>query len=96
MSTIDVGQIYQDCSYHPVLCTEVDGDDVAGISLVDGSTPRSCSISHCGVEVMSPEAVRKIIVHREEFLKAEEAFRHTWDTETFVSALIAHGVLEPR
>lgn len=46
--TIFVGDIYEDCAYHPVLCTEADGDDIAGISLVDGSL-RSCSIIHCGV-----------------------------------------------
>jgi len=50
---IDVGDFYEDCSYHPVLCTEVEVDDddnvvgVSGISLVDGSMPRSCSIKHC-------------------------------------------------
>lgn len=49
-SKIKIGDIYLDCDNHPVLCTEVDGDDVAGISLIDGSRPRSCSIKHCGVE----------------------------------------------
>jgi hypothetical protein len=43
------GDIYEDCQYHPVLCTIRDGDEVAGISLIDASQPRSCSISHCGV-----------------------------------------------
>ena len=44
---IEVGGFYYDCSYHPVLCTENDGEGVCGISLVDGSFPRSCSIKHC-------------------------------------------------
>jgi hypothetical protein len=45
-----VGSIYEDCSYHPCLCTAVDisEDEVRGISLIDGSGPRSCSIKYCG------------------------------------------------
>jgi hypothetical protein len=43
------GDIYEDCAYHPVLCTWREGDEVAGISLIDGSHPRSCSLAHCGV-----------------------------------------------
>lgn len=43
------GDIYEDCSYHPELCTWRDDDEVAGISLIDASRPRSCSLSHCGV-----------------------------------------------
>lgn len=47
---IEVGDIYEDCAYHPVLCTLADyeGDELAGISLIDGSSPRSCSPTHCG------------------------------------------------
>ena len=43
------GELYEDCSYHPVLCTHRDGDEVSGISLLDGSQPRVCSIDRCGV-----------------------------------------------
>jgi len=45
------GEIYEDCAYHPCLCVSVDkeGDEIWGISLIDGSHPRSCSLSHCGV-----------------------------------------------
>ena len=49
------GDIYEDCAYHPCLCVRVDDDDVEGISLVDGSYPRSCSIAHCGVRRLTPE-----------------------------------------
>lgn len=53
------GEIYEDCAFHPVLCTGVDGDEVEGISLIDGSHPRSCSLQHCGVVRLSIEdAVR--------------------------------------
>ena len=52
---IKPGQYYEDCDYHPVLCTESDNVDVAGISLLDGSSPRSCSIRHCGVRKLRLE-----------------------------------------
>ncbi|BCA57807.1 hypothetical protein HMP06_0576 [Sphingomonas sp. HMP6] len=45
------GEIYEDCAYHPCLCVSVDqdGDEIWGISLIDGSHPRACSLRHCGV-----------------------------------------------
>jgi len=43
------GDIYEDCNYHPVLCVARDGDEIRGISLIDGSQPRACSLGHCGV-----------------------------------------------
>jgi hypothetical protein len=45
------GDLYEDCAYHPVLCLGVDyrRDEIWGISLVDGSYPRSCSLIICGV-----------------------------------------------
>lgn len=56
---IQPGDIYEDCAYHPCLCTEVEdeGDDisVSGISLIDGSYPRPCSLNHCGVIKMTLE-----------------------------------------
>ena len=47
------GDIYEDCSFHPVLCVGAVGDEVWGISLIDGSHPRSCSIGHCGVRKLT-------------------------------------------
>jgi hypothetical protein len=47
------GDIYEDCAFHPVLCVKVDDDEVSGVSLVDGSWPRSCSLSHCGVRKLT-------------------------------------------
>lgn len=47
------GDYYEDCCYHPCLCIYVDGDDITGLSLVDGDTPRHCSIKHCGIEKLS-------------------------------------------
>jgi len=52
---ISPGDIYEDCSYHPVLCVWIDedGDEISGISLIDGSSPRSCSLGHCGVRKLT-------------------------------------------
>ncbi len=53
------GEIYEDCAYHPVLCVEVDyeEDSIRGISLIDGTYPRDCSLLHCGVRKLTvPEA----------------------------------------
>lgn len=58
---LKVGDVYQDCAYHPVRCTELDGDDISGISLLDGSSPRSCSIKHCGVRKMKDNEVKKAV-----------------------------------
>jgi hypothetical protein len=50
------GMIYEDCAFHPVLCVEVhDDDSVSGISLIDGSYPRTCSLVSCGVVPLSIE-----------------------------------------
>jgi hypothetical protein len=51
------GAIYEDCSFHPVLCTLVDGDEIQGISLIDASAPRACSLGHCAVIKLSIEDV---------------------------------------
>lgn len=51
------GGFYEDCAYHPCLTMAVDGDedDIWGISLVDGSWPRSCSLRMCGVVSLTIE-----------------------------------------
>ena len=50
---IKPGEIYEDCSFQPVLCTFNDGDQIQGISLIDATTPRACSIGHCAVIKLS-------------------------------------------
>lgn len=48
--------IYEDCFFHPCLCTYVDEDgEVNGISLIDGSSPRGCDLYHCDVIILSVE-----------------------------------------
>jgi len=58
---IKVGDIYKDCSYHPVRCTKSDGDDVEGVSLIDSSSPRSCSIINCEVEKITKKESKQLI-----------------------------------
>ena len=43
------GDIYEDVFKHPCLCVDVEKDEVWGISLIDGSYPCSCSLTHSGV-----------------------------------------------
>lgn len=52
-SDISPGEYYEDCSYHPCLCIRVYEDEVSGVSLVDGSYPRSCSIVGCGIRKLT-------------------------------------------
>jgi hypothetical protein len=75
MKVPEIGEVYEDCAYHPVYCTESEGDDVAGVSLFDASAPRSCSVKHCGVRVLSAAEVAFKLSRREEWLAAEAAFK---------------------
>lgn len=49
------GDYYEDCAFHPCLCVAVnrEDDEILGISLVDGSYPRACSIRHCGPQLLT-------------------------------------------
>lgn len=64
MDDLDIrpGDIYEDCAYHPVLCMTIDvaEDDITGISLTDGSQPRSCWLKHCGVIKLTIDDVAMI------------------------------------
>jgi hypothetical protein len=56
-----VGEIYEDCTYHPCLCAVVDFDkrDIQGISLIDWSAPSSCRLDHCGARAPDDGAQRR-------------------------------------
>ena len=54
-SDLRPGDYYEDCACHPCLCIRVLDDEVAGISLVDGSMDRCCSVRHCGVRRLTYE-----------------------------------------
>jgi hypothetical protein len=59
---IQPGDYYKDCAFHACLCTHSTDAEVDGISLIDGSSPRSCDIGPCGVRKLSLEeclAIRK-------------------------------------
>jgi len=61
-----VGDLYEDCAYHPVLCTHVsyEDDEIFGISLVDGSAPRGCSLEHCAVRKIDMEEALRLRTDR--------------------------------
>ncbi|KRB78849.1 hypothetical protein ASE01_23720 [Nocardioides sp. Root190] len=76
---IVVGTIYEDCAYHPVLCTAVHDDgSVSGISLIDASEPRNCAPDGCGAVPLAVDdivlALRNFeayVARRTEELRAE-------------------------
>ena len=45
------GDLYEDVFFHPCLCVGVSeqDDEIWGISLVDGSHPRSCSLARSDI-----------------------------------------------
>jgi len=57
-----VGDLFEDCGYHPCICTEVNEDDIVGISLINGQE-RGCSIRNCGVVKRTMEEVVEIRLH---------------------------------
>jgi len=80
MESIKLGDIFEDCSFAPLLCTVSDykNDFLQGISLIDGHL-RSCSAKHCGVRKLTIEQALVLKNHQEDILKY-------WDNpETVVS-----------
>ena len=84
------GDIYESCSHHPVLCLGVDykEDEIWGVSLIDGSYPRSCSLVLCGIRKLSLRQAWKIKLRgptnadvREKFSKEERWWNASpeWD-----------------
>ena len=58
-SDLAPGDFYEDCAYHPCLCVRIDDDEVNGISLVNGQSPRACGIGFCGIRKLTfSEAMR--------------------------------------
>lgn len=84
---LKVGDIYESCSYHPVLCLGVDykQDTIWGISLIDGTYPRSCSLVHCGVRKLSPKQAWEIKMRGPEVAEDRERIsteRRWWNVNT--------------
>jgi hypothetical protein len=55
VSEIRPGEIYEDTAYHPCLCIAVQNGEVTGISLVDGSYPRTADIGVSNVRKLTLE-----------------------------------------
>lgn len=89
MKEIRIGTIYEDCAYHPVLCTKVEdvGYDkyLTGVSLFNGAE-RECSLRHCGPHRMTAEAIALRIKNRDRWLAAELIFRRG-ETPEYVSLI---------
>jgi hypothetical protein len=80
---VKVGDIYEDCAYHPVVCEEVEdeGENVSGVSLLDGSRPRSCSLQHCGVRLLTKEEADKSIEAWKKGGRKALMMLHGWSEE---------------
>jgi hypothetical protein len=52
---IKPNDFYEDAFYHPCICVRSDyeNDIIFGISLIDGSYPRSCSLVFSGIRKLS-------------------------------------------
>ncbi|WP_308380119.1 hypothetical protein [Streptomyces sp. ISL-43] len=71
-----MGDVYEDCFFHPVLRTEIDDDGwvvLSGVSLIDGSFPRSCDAQHCGPIRIPVEEVMAIKQDLEEYAHRRKA-----------------------
>jgi hypothetical protein len=78
------GDIYEDCAYHPCLCVfvNIEDDDIQGISLVDGTYPRSCSVKNCGVRKLTVEEAWRWRAAGPEDVEMNVK-RRWWDTEVW-------------
>ena len=56
------GDIYEDVFFHPCLCIGVSekDDEIWGISLIDGSYPRACSLANSAIEKLTVEEAWQI------------------------------------
>ncbi len=85
------GDVYLDCANHPVVCTESDlvtqsgswfgpwDYDLAGVSLLDGSHPRSCSAKHCAPRKVSYEFAVLWVASKSERHEALENIRRIYE-----------------
>jgi hypothetical protein len=53
MEDIKPGDFYEDVFFHPCVCISVESMEVSGISLVDGTFPRSASIGVSGIRKLT-------------------------------------------
>lgn len=99
---LEPGDLYEDCAYHPVLCLGVNykSDEIWGVSLVDGSYPRACSLLHCGVRKLTAREAWTIKMKGPGDRKARERIapdRRWWHrTATSPHADYRAGLVTPR
>jgi hypothetical protein len=90
------GDLFEDCAYHPVLCLGVDykTDEVWGVSLIDGSYPRACSMLHCGVRRLTAKEAWQIKMKGPPDSEARQRIKpdHRWWTRTDASEYAARPV----
>lgn len=57
---LKIGNYFESCSFHPCIITNVDsaGIQVAGISLVDGSS-HNCNVRHCGLRLLTEDEAQQ-------------------------------------
>jgi hypothetical protein len=88
---ISKGDVYLDCGNHPVVCTSSElvspsgswlgpwDYDLTGVSLLDGSAPRSCSAHHCAPRKVSYEFAVVWLAIEPERHKALENIWHIYE-----------------
>lgn len=54
-----IGAIYHACSLHPCYITYVDFNSIEGKSVLDGTELHDCSITNCGVYIMSRKEIEQ-------------------------------------
>ena len=85
-----IGEIYLDCALHPTLCEgiSVEDDYVEGVSLIDGTRPRSCSLACCyPVRLSVTEALEWIIAWK---TGGDKAAGDKWKKEYDVMSTTTH------
>jgi hypothetical protein len=75
---------YEDCRYHPMLCTKSDGDDLEGISLLNRTIGR-CSRELCGAyKLTAPQAYRAVFFWTwENFRRFFDGCETDWQSEKY-------------
>lgn len=73
LDLIQPGDIYEDPFFHPCLCFGVDDGAVWGVSLIDGSYPRTTDLGVSGVRKLS---LQQAWEHK---LKGADALAAEWD-----------------
>jgi hypothetical protein len=98
--SIKPGDIFESCSYHPVLCIGVDykNDNIWGVSLINGQYPMSCSLLHCGVKKLTPKQAWLIKVTGPVDVEVRESFSpdNRWWSKSGDALKLKAGLVKPK